>query len=80
MHSMTAPPLALAGGSLIFLIFLVVMFFVFSFTFYSRRGSAINQHPRGAGRPEDPGVGKGPSRISAAEDDTEGKINSRGTG
>jgi hypothetical protein len=38
---------ALAGGSLIFAAFLVVGFFVFSFNWYTRRGSGINQHPYG---------------------------------
>jgi hypothetical protein len=37
--------LALAHGTLIFAGFLVVGFFVFSLTWYTRRGSAINQHP-----------------------------------
>jgi hypothetical protein len=39
--------LALAGGTLIFAGFLVVGFFVFTFSWYTRRGSAINQHPYG---------------------------------
>jgi hypothetical protein len=38
---------ALAGGSLIFAGFLVVGFFVFAFSWYTRRGSGINQHPYG---------------------------------
>ena len=40
-------PIALvfAGGSLIVIGVLVVGFFVFSFSWYTRRGSAINQHP-----------------------------------
>ena len=37
--------LALAGGTWIFAGFLVVGFFVVSYSFYTRRGSAINQHP-----------------------------------
>jgi len=36
---------ALAPGSLIFVGFLVVGFFVSAFSWYTRRGSAINQHP-----------------------------------
>jgi hypothetical protein len=38
---------ALAHGALIFLAFLVLGFFVFSYSWYTRRGSAINQHPYG---------------------------------
>lgn len=56
------------------------MFFVGSYGYYTRRGSGINQHPRGAGRSEGSGVGEGPSRMSSGEDETEGKINSHGTG
>ncbi|MGI8559704.1 MAG: hypothetical protein ACR2ND_15615 [Solirubrobacteraceae bacterium] len=40
-------PFALAGGSLIFGALLVI-FFAIAYGFYSRRGSAINQHPQGA--------------------------------
>jgi hypothetical protein len=36
---------ALAGGSLFFLVFLVVLFFAVAHGYYSRSGSAINQHP-----------------------------------
>jgi hypothetical protein len=43
---MTIPfALALAGGTMIFAGFLVVGFFVSAFSWYSRTGSAINQHP-----------------------------------
>jgi hypothetical protein len=45
---MTIPfALALAGGTLIFVGVLVVGFLVFSYSWYTRRGSAINQHPYG---------------------------------
>jgi len=37
--------LTLVGGSLIFLGFLVVGFFVVAYSFYTRTGSGINQHP-----------------------------------
>jgi hypothetical protein len=33
------------GASLIFVGFLVVWFFVVVYSYYTRRGSAINQHP-----------------------------------
>jgi hypothetical protein len=39
--------LALASGTLILIGVLVVGFFVFSYSWYTRRGSAINQHPYG---------------------------------
>jgi hypothetical protein len=39
--------LAVAGGTLIFAGFLVLGFVVFAFSWYTRRGSAINQHPYG---------------------------------
>ena len=35
----------LAGGTWIFVGFLVVGFFVAAFSYYTRTGSAINQHP-----------------------------------
>jgi len=35
----------LAGGALIFGLFIVVYFAVVVFSMYTRRGSAINQHP-----------------------------------
>jgi hypothetical protein len=37
--------LALAGGTLIVLGFLVAGFFVSAYSWYTRTGSAINQHP-----------------------------------
>ena len=39
--------LTLAHGTLIFAGFLIVGFFGFCFSWYTRRGSAINQHPYG---------------------------------
>ena len=51
-----APPLALAGGSLVFLIFVVVLFFAVVFGYYTRRGSGISQTPyrHADGPPEQP--------------------------
>ena len=48
--------MALAGGSLIFVIFVIVLFFVLVFGYYTRRGSGISQTPyRGEdGPPESP--------------------------
>jgi Thioredoxin len=59
---MTAPPLALtwAGGSLIFAGFVVMLFFVLVFGYYTRRGSGISQTPyRRAGAPPE-----APSELS----------------
>jgi hypothetical protein len=49
MQGATMIPFAivLAGGSLIFAGFLVVGFFAFTCSWYTRRGSGINQHPYG---------------------------------
>ena len=51
-----APPLALAGGSLIFAGFVVVLFVVLIFGYYTRRGSGISQTPyrRSDAPPESP--------------------------
>ena len=38
---------ALAGGSFVFLGVMIVGFFAFAFSYYTRRGSGINQHPYG---------------------------------
>jgi len=56
MSGLVAPPLALAGGSLIFLIFLIVFFFALVFGYYTRKGSGISQTPyrRESGPPESP--------------------------
>lgn len=67
------PVFALAGGSLIFVGFVVVFFFVIVFGYYTYKGSAINPHPHdgsdqapGAGDPSDPG---GQSRTHEEHDD-----------
>lgn len=62
-----SPPLALAGGSLIFLAFVVVLFFVVAFGFYTRRGSGIDQRPTDD-RGGSPGA-KGASSITTTGDD-----------
>jgi hypothetical protein len=35
----------LAGGALIFGVFIVISLFIFIYSVYTRRGSGINQHP-----------------------------------
>jgi hypothetical protein len=49
MHAVMTIPFAmvLAGGTLIFAGSLVVGWFVFAYSWYTRVGSAINQHPYG---------------------------------
>ncbi len=47
MQAVMTIPFALAGGTLIFVGFLVVGFFVSAYSWYTRTGSAINQHPYG---------------------------------
>jgi hypothetical protein len=54
--ALRAPPLALAGGSLIFAIFLIVLLLAVVFGYYTRRGSGISQTPYRpeVGPPESP--------------------------
>lgn len=59
--------LALAGGSLIFLAFLIVFFFALVFSYYTKTGSGINQRPSD-GRGEAPGA-EGASSITTTEGD-----------
>ncbi len=72
---MTSPAfiLALAGGSLIFLGFIVVLFFAVVYGFYTYRGSAINAHPSdgldGSPGSEGPSSADGKGRVSEASDD-----------
>lgn len=76
--------LGLAGGSLIFLIVIVALVFVFAFSYYTLRGSGINAHPHGGqdgapGAREPSEVGQ-PGRIpeDPAHPDDEGRISSHG--
>ena len=59
--------LALAGGSLIFLAFIVIFFFVLVYSYYTKTGSGINQRPSD-GRGEAPGA-DGSSSITTTEGD-----------
>lgn len=71
--------LALAGGSLIFLGFIVLFFFALVYGFYTRKGSGINQRPSD-GRGEAPGA-EGASSITTTEGDgDERTIGTHGTG
>ena len=84
-----APPtaFALAGGSFIFLSFIVVMFFGVIYGFYTISGSAINTHPNDGldGAPGSAGPseasGKGRSTGDTADGYSVGDtFSSRGTG
>lgn len=76
MYVMTM--LALAGGSLIFLGFIVVFFFALVFSYYTKTGSGINQRPSD-GRGQAPGA-DGASSITTTEGDgDERTVGTRGT-
>jgi hypothetical protein len=65
----------LAGGAIIFGLFIVVYFAVVVFALYTRRGSAINQHPYG-----NPYEGQhGAWRQSSLSHDERAVIRARGT-
>jgi hypothetical protein len=72
-----SPLLALAGGSLVFIAFVVVLFFVVVFSFYTRRGSGINQRPTD-GRGGSPGA-DGASSITTGDDGDERTVGTHGT-
>jgi hypothetical protein len=56
----------LAGGTLIFGAFIVFFFFVVAYSTYTRRGSAINQHPYRDPYGDAPGASR-KSSLSADE-------------
>ena len=73
-------PLAV-GSSVIVPLACVAGLFIVSFGWYTRRGSAIDQHPQGAGGGGNTAPGAdGSSRISSAEDEGDGQISTHGTG
>lgn len=45
LGALTGPPFAAAGGTVIFGVFVVVLFFVLVYGYYTRRGSGISQTP-----------------------------------
>jgi hypothetical protein len=66
----------LTGGTIIFVLFVVGYFVVITFTLYTRRGSAINQHPYNNPYGDAPGA----SRKSTLSHDERASIHSaRGT-
>jgi hypothetical protein len=46
---------------------------------YTRRGSGVEQHPRGGDHVGSPGVGEGESRMSGHADENEGTFESHGS-
>jgi len=79
--------LALAGGSFIFLGFIVVMFFAVVYGFYTIGGSAINMHPNDGldGAPGSAGPSEASGKGRSTGDTSEGHsvgdtFSSRGTG
>lgn len=78
--------LALAGGSLIFVLFMVVFFFAIVWGFYTRRGSGIDHHPNdgldGAPGSEGPSsaVGKGRSTGDTSQGSVGDTFSKHGTG
>jgi hypothetical protein len=69
----------MGNGTWILVIVVVGLFFAVAYGFYTRRGSAINQRPLGSERNDGAPGAAGPSRISAAEDETEGVPDTHGT-
>ena len=72
-------PLALAGGSTIFLVFMIVMLFALAYGYYTRTGSGIDQHPQGGERDDASSGADGPSTIASTDGDKEGAPSSFGT-
>jgi hypothetical protein len=68
MNALTAaPPLALAGGSLIFLAFVLIFLVALAYSYYTKKGSGINQRPTDS-RGGSPGA-DGESSITTTEGD-----------
>ena len=66
----------LAGGTIVFVVFLVAYFIVISYGLYTRSGSGINQHPYNDPHGDAPGA----SRKSSLSHDERATIRSaRGT-
>ena len=70
--------LALAGGSMIFLAFIIIFMLVLVYSYYTKTGSGINMRPTD-GRGDAPGA-EGASSITTTEGDgDERTIGTRGT-
>jgi hypothetical protein len=71
----TTPAIILAGGTWAFLGFVLALFFAVAHGYYSRSGSAINQHPYHDAHGDAPGA-EVPSTLGR---DVERRHYSRGT-
>jgi hypothetical protein len=69
----------MSGGAWIIVIVCLVLFFAVVYGFYTRHGSAISPRPHGPARGDGASGAAGPSRISSAEDETEGVPDTHGT-
>ncbi len=77
------PIYALAGGSLIFVGFWVVVVLVVAFSYYTYRGSGINAHPNdgsdGAPGAAEPSDAARPGRTPEAHEEVDAGISTHGT-
>jgi hypothetical protein len=69
----------MSSGAWIIVTVCVVLFFAVVHGFYTRRGSGISQRPHDPARGDAASGAAGPSRISSAEDETEGVPDTHGT-
>jgi hypothetical protein len=70
-------------GQLLVMVIIVLIVVVLTlvgatYGIFTRRGSGIDQHPRGDDHVESPGVGAGESRMSSHRDENEGTFDSHG--
>ncbi len=68
-----------SGGAWIFLMFIALLFFAVVYGSYTRHGSGISRLPHDPATGDAPGGAVGPSRISSAEDQTDGAPDTHGT-
>lgn len=70
---MTLPIAAFAGGSLIFILVIIGLFFAVVYGYYTYRGSGINAHPNdgldGAPGSDAPSSAQGRGRVHEDHDD-----------
>ena len=57
----------------------MLLVFAVAYGLYTRSGSGISQRPHSSGRNDDAGGAAGPSRMSSADDETEGVPDTWGT-
>jgi hypothetical protein len=65
---------------MVYIVLIVVVLTLVGATYgiFTRRGSGIDQHPRGGDHVGSPGVGEGESRMSSHTDENEGTFDSHG--